>query len=143
MWVIALVGGSPGEPVSVGEGGAVKKVIGGLVALCAVAVAGFGIWALAQPSRSYHVTECGIGAGGPYARVSVTNRTAGLGRKQAQVEVRFRYDGKLYGYGNRTVKLAPFGSTTTTLIPLGGRNNEVAPVDPDKLACTFIPSIGD
>jgi|SRR5215212_2599248 len=81
--------------------------------LVGVAVAVAGIWWF----RSWyggHVTECGVDAKGPYAKVRVASLFGGLGSiKHEGVIVHFTYDGHGYDVGGSTIEVPVFGSTTT------------------------------
>jgi hypothetical protein len=60
-----------------------------------------------------HVTECGVDAKGPYAKVRVGSLLGGRGSiKHEGVSVLFTYDGHGYALGGSRVKVPMFGSTT-------------------------------
>jgi hypothetical protein len=60
-----------------------------------------------------HVTECGVDANGPYAKVRVGSLWGGQGVKHEGVGVEFTYDGHGYGGGGSKIEVPTFGSTTT------------------------------
>jgi hypothetical protein len=82
------------------------RLIGAAVVV-AVGVLGFTTSRAVKPGG--HVTECGVDAKGPYAKVRVTSRGA---MDHEGVGVDFSYDGHWYASGGSRIEVPTSGSTT-------------------------------
>jgi hypothetical protein len=107
-------------------------LVGGFAALVIGATA-FSTW-----GPGTQVTECGIGAYGPYAKVRVSSSLSDRliqGSQERDMAVEFRYNGSLYGSGSRRVTVPRFGTVTTATAPSWHRYKTITPADPSKLTC--------
>lgn len=72
------------------------RLIGAAVAV-AVVVLGVTFIKAIQPGG--HLTECGVDAKGPYAKIRLNSLRARLGAGKVGLHVGFTYDGYWYGFG--------------------------------------------
>lgn len=77
----------------------------------AVLMLGVGIWSFTG-WYGRHVTECGVDAKGPYAKVRVGSFLGRLGMHEGVI-VGFTYDGHWYDSNGSRIEVPVFGSTTT------------------------------
>jgi hypothetical protein len=88
-----------------------RRLIGAAVA---VAVVVLGVTTIKAVKPGGHVTECGVDAKGPYAKVRVNSLLGGAGSIDHEgVLVHFTYDGHYYDTGGSRIRVPTFGSTTT------------------------------
>ena len=83
--------------------------------IAGILVLGLGIWTLKTQVLGQHLTECGVDANGPYARVRINSLVGGLSSTDQQVKVEFTYDGAWYDVGFRTATVPVLGTTTTVV----------------------------
>jgi hypothetical protein len=80
------------------------RLIGAAVA---VAIVVLGVTTIKAIQPGGHLTECGVDAKGPYAKIRLNSLRARLGMGKVGLNVAFTYDGYWYGFGK-------FGSSTAT-----------------------------
>jgi hypothetical protein len=80
--------------------------------IAVVAALGLGLWGIVA-WHGEHITECGVDANGPYAKVGYNSFGDGLVKPADPLRVDFYYDGAWYSVSGGSVKISVLGSTTT------------------------------
>jgi hypothetical protein len=85
--------------------------------IAVVAALGLGLWGIVawHAWHGEHVTECGVDAHGPYAKVGYNSFGDGLVKPADPLRVDFYYDGAWYSVRGGSVKISVLGSTTTVV----------------------------